>query len=84
MLNSYEWVICIKINDDQNMNHAFKNCRMLCVYVYHHTFIESESFKNLIPCKYTCVETGKVQCLFDTYQIYVANVYDAIFQSRYI
>lgn len=54
------------------------------VYVYHHTFIESESFKNLIPCKYTCVETGKVQCLFDTYQIYVANVYDAIFQSRYI
>ena len=31
------------------------------VYVYHHTFIESESFKNLIPCKYTCVQTGKVQ-----------------------
>ena len=58
------------------------------VYVYHHTFIESESFKNLIPCKYTCVQTGKVQWtgiyLFDTYQIYVANVYDAIFQPRYI
>ena len=59
------------------MNHAFKNCRMLCVYVYHHTFIESESFKNLIPCKYTCVETGKVH-------VYLTHIKSMLLMFMYL
>ena len=60
------------------------------VYVYHHAFIESESFKNLIPCKYTCVQTGKVQYVYLTHikSMLLMFMYlrgtDAIFQSRYI
>lgn len=47
------------------------------VSVYLRTFVNTKSFINLLPCKCTCVQTGKLKRTgmspFDTYQVYVAN-----------